>query len=113
MRYLIALIILIPCIYTGHTQGSASIISITPSEYCDGNPTGAVDLAVIDSNEPITYFWFGGPDSEFTAETQDVSGLYPGEYCVVITDAMCYTAEICVEVGCSGNCLLEELASEM
>ena len=85
-------------------SGSIEITEITPSQFCDGAPTGSIDLSVEGAYAPITYFWYGGPNGEFSAETQDISGLYPGEYCVTVTDGLCGTASLCVEVGCTNQC---------
>ena len=93
--------------------GSIQVESITNSNYCDGFPTGSVDLDVQGGYEPYTYFWYGGPSGDFSAETQDITNLHPGEYCVTVTDALCGVAVLCVQVDCIQDCPTEELESEI
>lgn len=52
---------------------------------CANNPTGSIDVSVQGGNLPYQYSWTG-PNS-FTASTEDISGLYPGDYILVVTDA--------------------------
>ena len=64
---------------------------------CPLNPTGAIDLTVSGGVGPFTFAWTG-PDG-YTANTEDISGLFPGEYCVIVTDAdFCVTSSYCVTI---------------
>ena len=59
----------------------------TEDESCPGLQDGSVDLTVQGGTAPYTYFW---SNIQFT---QDISGLQPGIYTVVVTDANgCQTA---------------------
>lgn len=60
------------------------------TEIADCNiPAGSVDLSVTGGVAPYTYSW-SGPDN-FTATTQDLSGVVGGVYQVTVTDALGYT----------------------
>lgn len=63
---------------------------------CEGEPFGAIDLTVLTGVDPYTFEWTGPND--FTADTEDISGLAPGTYCVTVTDIDGCTGEGCVEV---------------
>ena len=71
---------------------------------------GAINISLKGSaglNPNITYQW-SGPNG-FTANTQDISGLEPGTYCVIITDYTCQRSyQACFEVGfpCPDNLIL-------
>lgn len=54
---------------------------------------GAIDLTENGGFPPYEYAW-KGPNG-FTATTQDISSLAPGQYCVTVTDALCGTAAMC------------------
>lgn len=67
------------------------------------NPTGGsinIDVSIPDYfNTPIVYQWTG--PNGYTASTQDISGLGPGNYCVVITTGCSYKIKKCYELyGC-------------
>ncbi len=59
---------------------SGSITNIA----CGGADDGAIDLTVVDGQSPIEYAWVG--PNGFTADTEDISGLEPGVYSVLVTD---------------------------
>ncbi|MGC6532464.1 MAG: choice-of-anchor L domain-containing protein [Flavobacteriales bacterium] len=63
---------------------------------CTDGAFGQVDLTVLDGSGPYTYSWTG-PDG-FTADTEDITGLEPGEYCVSVVDATGCTGEACATV---------------
>jgi hypothetical protein len=52
---------------------------------CTGN-SGTVDLTVTGGTAPYSYTWSKDGDASFTATTQDLTGLAPGTYEVLITD---------------------------
>ena len=49
---------------------------------CYGGSDGAIDLNVSGGSSPFTYDWLNTSDS-----TQDISGLLPGSYMVIVTDS--------------------------
>jgi len=105
MKYLLLLLT-----YIGMGQvlaNSISIAQITHSRYCDGFPTGAIDLEVESPYTPFTFVW-SGPD-EFSAQSEDISGLAPGNYCVTVTDNLCGVGVLCVDVLCEEECPLAEI----
>lgn len=62
-------------------------------ESANGASDGAIDLTENGGFPPYEYSWKG--PGGFTATTQDISGLAPGQYCVTVTDALCGTASLC------------------
>ncbi len=52
---------------------------------CYGANDGAIDITVTGGTAPYAYSWTG--PNGFTASTEDISGLEPGTYTVVVTDA--------------------------
>lgn len=65
-----------PAITCGFTVGQ----SVTQPT-CNNSTNGAIDLLVAGGQAPISYSWSNG------STTQDISGLQPGQYSVIITDA--------------------------
>jgi hypothetical protein len=109
MKYLLVLILF--AISFQIFANGISITEIINSEYCGGYPTGKIDITVNGSHLPYTFFWTG--PNEFESVLEDINELQPGEYCVTVTDALCGTAELCVQVECLQNCPTEELESEI
>jgi hypothetical protein len=67
-------------------QNQLSIVGAEITDYqCPLNPTGAIDLTVSGGVPPYTFAWTG--PNGFTAITEDISGLFPGDYYVTVTDA--------------------------
>jgi hypothetical protein len=74
-------------------QNQLSICGVDITDYqCPLNPTGAIDLTICGGVPPYSYQWTG--PGGFTANTQDISGLFPGDYFVTVTDA-----DFCVVTG--------------
>ncbi len=61
-----------------------------------GENNGSVALEISAGIEPFIFSWTG-PDG-FTSNEQDITGLLPGEYCVIVNDFFCGVAELCVTV---------------
>ena len=73
----------------------------------DHNSNGGIDVSSVGGTEPYEFVWLNEA-SDTVAVTEDVSGLLPGLYTVIITDANGCTLESEeVEVG-SSNSLVEE-----
>ncbi|MDZ4751582.1 MAG: choice-of-anchor L domain-containing protein [Flavobacteriales bacterium] len=66
------------------------------NDACETSSTGSIDLTVSEGIEPYTYDW-SGPDG-FESDTEDLSSLLPGAYCVVVTDQTGCIGEICVTI---------------
>ncbi len=56
---------------------------------------GSINLTPTGGTPPYTYSWTG---PSFTASTEDISGLCPGEYCVTVTDFKGCTKTLCETV---------------
>jgi hypothetical protein len=76
---------------------------------CPSGQMGSIDLTVLGGIPPYTYQWTGtvvqppNPDCSYPAfpgaTTQDLNNLYPGTYCVTVTDKdFCVVAQYCVEI---------------
>lgn len=68
---------------------------ISPASYLN-TPDGQIDLDLEAGVGPYRYYW-SGPDG-FLADTEDLSNLKPGEYCVEVRDRRCGRANLCVTV---------------
>jgi|GEM_PF-1806805 len=60
---------------------------------------GSIDLFVSNGVEPYTYVWTG--PNGFSATTQDINGLLPGAYTIVVEDAACGRVVLKFEVKVS------------
>jgi hypothetical protein len=69
---------------------------VTPASGIDVND-GAIDLHVSGGFSPYSYEW-KDEAGNIIATTEDINGLLPSDYCVVVTDALCGIAELCIEV---------------
>ena len=68
------------------TQPAAIVIDNIITPQAGALPTGAIDLIIVSGGvAPLGYSWTG--PNNFTAITQDISGLFEGAYSVIITDA--------------------------
>ncbi len=79
--------------------GSITLNAVVTDESQMTLNDGAIDLELTGGTAPYTYLWDNGQTS------QDLIGLAPGEYCVVVTDALACTGNACytVGVGCPFN----------
>lgn len=69
------------------------ITSTVTHESNNGAQDGSIDLTVNGGFPPYEYSWKG--PGGFTATTEDIANLAPGQYCVTVTDALCGTAALC------------------
>ena len=64
------------------TYGTPPVISaVTTDVLCHGESNGSIDISLAGGASPFTFLWSNG------AVTEDVSGLVPGIYTVIVTDA--------------------------
>ena len=76
---------------------SAQNLTATATNASGGN--GSINLTVRGGFAPYTYAWTG--PNGFQAATEDLNGIPAGRYCVTVTDGLCGTAGLCVDVvGC-------------
>ena len=76
---------------------SAQNLTATATNASGGN--GSINLTVAGGFAPYTYAWTGL--NGFQAATEDLNGIPAGRYCVTVTDGLCGTAGLCVDVvGC-------------
>jgi len=75
------------------------------NDNCQNANTGSINLNVLDAIDPLSFEWTGPND--FVSADQNLTGLAPGEYCVVVTDA-----GGCVASGCVTVVQINELAIE-
>ncbi|MBL8001371.1 MAG: choice-of-anchor L domain-containing protein [Flavobacteriales bacterium] len=78
------------CSRTVTRQVRVSHLSLTGNvtqPLCNASANGAIDLGHTGGFPPYTYAWTG--PNGFTASTQDITGLAPGTYTVVVNDAAC------------------------
>jgi len=61
-----------------------SITYVSSNIFCFGSTNGSITLTVIGSN-PFTFFWIGPPPFS-NPGTQNLNGLDPGTYTVIVTD---------------------------
>lgn len=64
---------------------------------CGATDNGAIDATITGGTEPLTIEWTG-PDG-FTANTEDLSNLEPGDYTLTVTDANLCQAELILTVS--------------
>ncbi len=91
--------------------------STDPHTHCSSD--GAIDVNVTGGISPYSYNWVSNADPNFTANTQDISGLPTAEYTLTVTDFLCnvqtfllkiypqkdFYLEIDAAVSTSANCL--------
>lgn len=74
----------------------AQDLTYTVINTATGLNTGSVDLSVSGGVAPFTFSWSG--PSGFTATTEDIGGLFYGNYTVTVTDKYCGIAVVTVFV---------------
>jgi gliding motility-associated-like protein len=80
------------------TEPAALSLSATLTEAgCPDSPDGSVTLTITGGTAPYGIFWADG------STTQNRSGLLPGNYSVVVTDASGCAASLNVEITYSGS----------
>lgn len=87
----------------GYSSLSISVKDYRSPDNATSN-NGWIDISIehSESSTPDIYYYWEGPNG-FTAYTEDIRGLSPGEYCVVVTDG-CTSDKACVELlDCSSN----------
>ena len=78
------------------TQPPAIIATASITNDVNENCQGAIDLNVIGGVLPYTYSWSNSED------TQDLTQLCPGQYCVTITDGNGCTLDTCFTIFAGG-----------
>jgi hypothetical protein len=73
---------------------SVNIINAT----CPNTPDGSIDLSVTGGVTPYTYDWNNDGYEVVDNDTQDLSGLLPGTYAVIVTDANGCTKNVSVTI---------------
>ena len=71
-------------------------VDLDASDCNSWNCNGSIDATVYGGSPPYSYEWSNG------ATTQDIDGLCPGIYHVLVTDANGCTVEVCRTVGGQG-----------
>jgi subtilisin-like proprotein convertase family protein len=74
--------------FTLSNNGSFALLADSDNETCEDGNNGNIDLTVNGGTSPYLYLWNNG------AQTEDISGLAPGNYTVTVNDA-----ENCISVG--------------
>ncbi|MFN0031308.1 MAG: choice-of-anchor L domain-containing protein [Flavobacteriales bacterium] len=77
---------------------------------CFTNGTGSIEVTVSDAIPPYTYQWTG-PDG-YTSTNGNISGLMPGEYCVLVTDSAGCIAESCIVISQSDEMVVNSTLSD-
>ncbi len=72
--------------------GELELSATTTNTFTPQCNNGTVDLTVNGGVPPYEYEWSNG------ATTEDLNGVFSGEYCVTVTDAMCGEAQDCFKV---------------
>jgi gliding motility-associated-like protein len=64
---------------------------------CGSSPDGALDVSAQGGDPGYTFLWTG--PNGFTAMTEDITGLFPGIYTVLVTDEMDCTMDEAFSIG--------------
>lgn len=72
-------------------------LALTQNEInCDNAPLGTISLTVNGTSFPVSFLWTG--PNGFTSVSQNLTGLYPGTYCVTVTDGLGCEASSCATI---------------
>lgn len=66
-------------------------------ETCAGDEDGSIDATVTGGSGAYTYEWTG--ENNFTATTEDLTGLSAGTYCLIVTDANGCKKRTCITIN--------------
>ncbi len=83
------------------TLTAPSAIVLNGIAMSSGGNDGSIDLTITGGNPAYSTSWTG--PNNFTATTEDISNLAPGQYCVETMDANGCTANACYNVGTTSN----------
>jgi len=75
-----------------NTDGPVISLTATNNPNCSGATTGSVDITVTGGVAPLSFLWSNG------ATTEDLSGVGPGTYAVIVTDASGCQNQLCVDL---------------
>ncbi|GIV32986.1 MAG: hypothetical protein KatS3mg031_0521 [Chitinophagales bacterium] len=92
------------------TQSHCSSLSLSGTVTAvsvPGQNDGAVVLTVVGGTSPYSYSWSNG------ATTKNISHLSPGQYCVIVTDALGCTRDQCFLVEVSNPCGSFQVAAQI
>lgn len=64
----------------------AIAVQVNSITQANQGPNGAIDITPQNGTSPYMFSWTG-PDN-YTAGSEDISGLFPGDYVIIITDAL-------------------------
>ena len=76
---------------------------------CAGDETGSIDLTISGGESPFEAQW-SGPNG-FTSTDEDISGLAPGVYAVLVTDRDGCTEDLSIEITEASEIVLELTSS--
>lgn len=75
--------------YTPLTSNTAQVTNVT----CNGGSNGAVNITTLNGNDPYTYQWSSGQN------TEDINNLIAGTYTVTITDSVGCTSTRTINIS--------------
>ena len=78
------------------TANLVSAQDLTATSIRAGSSGGSINLSVDGGYTPYEFAWTG--PNGLQANTEDISNLAAGEYCVNVKDALCGTVSLCVTV---------------
>jgi hypothetical protein len=82
-------------VVTYPTSNGLALFPTSSAVTCPGGNNGVATVTPNDGQPPYTYLW---DNNAFNQTTSTISGLNAGSYCVLVTDALGETDDICVYV---------------